>query len=188
MAQHCKAPRVKEAMTVQRVEKESKDRRERKESKDCKGVEARGGRKEIKETMVLVGRWVTGDLRAYAETKALLARKVYKGPPDRRVITGIQAIRAGRVIKGRKESTERLGREEIKETKEREDRQDTKETQERGDQWDLKVHQASQAHQVRKVRLAREVGKDGKGLLAIQDQLKQTSSSFRILRYVREHI
>merc|ERR1719324_1328762 len=173
LAQHCKAPRVKEAMTVQRVEKESKDRRERKESKDCKGVEARGGRKEIKETMVLVGRWVTGDLRAYAETKALLARKVYKGPPDRRVITGIQAIRAGRVIKGRKESTERLGREEI---------------QERGDQWDLKVHQASQAHQVRKVRLAREVGKDGKGLLAIQDQLKQTSSSFRILRYVREHI
>merc|ERR1719326_1740551 len=95
---------------VQRVETESQDRKERKESKECKGIEAQGGRKEIKATTANKDRWVTGELRAHAENKALLARKVCKDPLDRRVNTGLQAVRAQWVTKGRKEIKEREGR------------------------------------------------------------------------------
>jgi len=107
LAQQCKAPKVTEAMTVQRVETESQDRKERKGIKECKGIEVQGGRKEIKETTANKDRWVTGELRAHAENMALLARKVYKDRLDRRVNTGLQAVRARWVIKGRKEIKER---------------------------------------------------------------------------------
>lgn len=74
LAHQCKAPRVTEARKDQRVDKECKDRKERVACKDLRGLEARGGRKEIKETTARKDRRVIGDLRAYAEIKALLDR------------------------------------------------------------------------------------------------------------------